>query len=106
MSSLLLSLTFAYLVLIERLTTCHAQSHGDRIGECRLEHLSVMEPTKRVESEGGVAEFWDDKNQQLQCIGVTLIRYTIRPNGLLLPFYTNAPRIHYVLQDYGNWVQK
>ncbi|KAL1368096.1 hypothetical protein HN51_022216 [Arachis hypogaea] len=100
MSSSLLFLTLAYLVLIERLT-CHAQSHGDRIGECRLEHLSVMEPTKRVESEGGVAEFWDDKSQQLQCIGVTLIRYTIRPKGLLLPFYTNAPRIHYILQGKG-----
>ncbi|MED6158126.1 hypothetical protein PIB30_029924 [Stylosanthes scabra] len=100
-SSSLLSLTLAYLVLIQCLT-CHAQSQGDdRITECRLEHLSLMKPTKRVDSEGGVTEFWDDNHHQLQCIGVTLIRYTIRPKGLLLPFYTNAPRIHYVLQGKG-----
>ena len=99
-SFLSLGLIALFLVLVQQ--CCFAQTtfaqENDHKTECSLERLSALEPSKRVESEGGVTEYWDDNNEQLQCVGVSLVRYTIKAKGLLLPFYANAPRIHYVLQ--------
>ncbi|KAF8388232.1 hypothetical protein HHK36_026898 [Tetracentron sinense] len=37
--------------------------------ECRIESLSALEPSRRIESEAGVTEFWDENNEQLDCAG-------------------------------------
>ncbi|KAF8370193.1 hypothetical protein HHK36_031770 [Tetracentron sinense] len=66
--------------------------------ECRIESLSALEPSRRIESEAGVTEFWDENNEQLDCAGVAAIRYVIQPRGLLLPSFHNAPRLSYIVQ--------
>lgn len=100
----LLSLTLIFLVVFSR--SClsakqpHQQLQRHQI-QCLLKSLHVLEPTETIESEGGTTEFWDQKNEQILCIGVAAIRYTIKPKGLLLPLYVNGPRVHYVLQGKG-----
>ncbi|XP_043693245.1 cocosin 1-like [Telopea speciosissima] len=70
--------------------------------ECRIENLDALEPTRRLESEAGRIEFWDQKNnEQLECAGVAVTRHSIRSRGLLLPSYSNAPKLIYVVQGSG-----
>ncbi|KAF8370144.1 hypothetical protein HHK36_031839 [Tetracentron sinense] len=66
--------------------------------ECRIESLSALEPSRLIESEAGVTEFWDENNEQLDCTGVAAVRYVIQPRGLLLPSFHNAPRLSYIVQ--------
>ncbi|XP_054794726.1 legumin B-like [Prosopis cineraria] len=97
-----LFLSLALLVITQSCSRLAGEETGEvQYRKCSLERLSVLEPSTVVESEGGKIEYWDDHNEQLRCAGVTLVRYTIRPMGLLLPFYTNVPRIHYVLKGKG-----
>ncbi|XP_077250734.1 cocosin 1-like [Tasmannia lanceolata] len=69
--------------------------------ECRIQSLSALEPNRRVEAEAGVTESWDENNEQLDCAGVAATRYTIEPKGLLLPFFSNAPKLVYIEQGRG-----
>ncbi|XP_077252875.1 cocosin 1-like [Tasmannia lanceolata] len=69
--------------------------------ECSVERLSALEPTRRVESEAGVIEYWDEKNAQLKCVGVAATRQIIQPRGLHLPSFTNAPSLIYIVQGRG-----
>lgn len=69
--------------------------------ECNLNRLTAQEPNRRFESEAGVTEFWE-RNDELECAGVEALRKTIRPKGLLLPYYTNAPQLIYIVQ--GNFL--
>lgn len=66
--------------------------------QCRIENINAQEPNRRVESEAGVTELWDQNNEQFECAGVAPARYIIQPNGLLLPFFVNAPRLVYIVQ--------
>ncbi|XP_058092264.1 cocosin 1-like [Magnolia sinica] len=66
--------------------------------QCQIENLRALEPVRRVESEGGVMEFWDQKNEQLQCARMAVARQIIAPRGLHLPEYANAPRLLYIEQ--------
>ncbi|XP_043693242.1 11S globulin seed storage protein Ana o 2.0101-like [Telopea speciosissima] len=81
----------------------HQQQHRFREQrECRIENLDALEPTRRLESEAGRIEFWDQKNnEQLKCAGVAVTRHSIRSIGLLLPSYSNAPKLIYVVQGSG-----
>ncbi|XP_028780701.1 legumin B-like [Neltuma alba] len=100
--SSLLFLSIALLVITQSCSTLAGEETEEfHYRKCSLERLIVLEPSRVVESEGGKIEYWDDHNEQLRCVGVALVRYTIRPKGLLLPFYTNVPRIHYVLKGRG-----
>ncbi|KAI4318032.1 hypothetical protein L6164_025844 [Bauhinia variegata] len=90
----LLSLSLAFLVLSHG---CIAQFQRFST-QCHLEKLSTLEPTRKVESQGGFTEYWDPTDDQFLCTGVAAFRYTIKPKGLLLPLYTNAPRLYYVIQ--------
>ncbi|KAL1350258.1 hypothetical protein HN51_014376 [Arachis hypogaea] len=93
------SLRLAFLVLFQSLL---ALSLAHRYPtKCSFDKLVALEPSKRVESEGGFTEYWDSKNDQFQCVGVSALRYSIKPKGLLLPHYINAPRLQYVLQGTG-----
>ncbi|CAA6655281.1 unnamed protein product [Spirodela intermedia] len=53
---------------------------------------------RRVESEAGVSEYWNNADQQFDCAGVAAVRHTIEPRGLLLPEFSNSPSLVYVVQ--------
>ncbi|KAL4030447.1 hypothetical protein IC575_008684 [Cucumis melo] len=72
-----------------------------RYRECRLDRLDALEPSRRIEAEGGVIEMWDPSHEMFRCAGVAIQRYVIDPNGLLLPQYTNAPRLIYIERGRG-----
>ncbi|EXC01800.1 11S globulin subunit beta [Morus notabilis] len=75
--------------------------------ECRLDRLNALQPSRRVESEAGISEYWDLENEdELQCAGVSAVRHTIHRRGLLLPFFTNAPDLTYIIQGmYSRGIQ-
>ncbi|XP_018827328.1 11S globulin-like [Juglans regia] len=98
---ILLSISLCLVVLVNG---CLAQSGGrqqPRFGECKLKRLVALEPSNRIEAEAGVIESWDPNNQQFQCAGVAVVRRTIEPNGLLLPQYSNAPQLLYIVKGRG-----
>lgn len=66
--------------------------------EWRLERLEAIEPSRRIQAEAGVTEYWDPNEEQFQLAGVAAYRTTIEPRGLVLPYYSNAPRLVYVIQ--------
>ncbi|KAL2934776.1 11S globulin subunit beta [Bienertia sinuspersici] len=72
--------------------------HGN---ECQIDRLTALEPSNRIEAEGGLTEVWDSQDQQFQCSGVAVIRRTIEPNGLLLPSFISAPELVYIEQGHG-----
>ncbi|KAJ4955296.1 hypothetical protein NE237_012079 [Protea cynaroides] len=107
-NSSLLSLGLCLLVLFHTsLAQLEQQSwHGQRHeqqqrrrfreqSQCRIESLDALEPTHRLEAEAGQVEFWDQNHEQFDCAGVAVARYRIRPRGLLLPSYSNAPKLIY-----------
>uniref|UniRef100_A0A0D9VE70 Cupin type-1 domain-containing protein n=1 Tax=Leersia perrieri TaxID=77586 RepID=A0A0D9VE70_9ORYZ len=69
--------------------------------ECRFDRLQALEPLGRVRHEAGVAEYFDEKNEQLQCTGTLVTRRIIEPQGLLLPRYSNTPGLVYIIQGNG-----
>ncbi|KAG6467209.1 hypothetical protein ZIOFF_074980 [Zingiber officinale] len=69
--------------------------------QCQLERLAALEPTRRVPSEAGFTEYFDQFHEQLQCAGVVAYRRTIQPRGLVLPYYSNAPKLVYIIQGRG-----
>ncbi|KAJ4797231.1 Glutelin [Rhynchospora pubera] len=60
---------------------------------CRFENLQALEPSRRVQHEAGVTEYYDENNEQLRCAGLSVRRRTIEPRGLRLPAYSNAPSL-------------
>ncbi|XP_057781429.1 11S globulin seed storage protein Ana o 2.0101-like [Salvia miltiorrhiza] len=80
----------------------HQQQHRLRARtDCRVDRLTAQEPTLRFDSEAGRTEFWDRNNQQFECAGVAAVRNYIKPRGLLLPHYNNAPQLLYVVRGRG-----
>ncbi|KAJ6315090.1 hypothetical protein OIU78_018555 [Salix suchowensis] len=112
-SSCLLSLTFCFLVLfnccfaqIEQVTSQRGQQQqgkrrSQQQNECQFDRIKALEPARRIKSEAGVTEIWDENDQQFQCAGVVVIRHTIKQQGLLLPSYSNTPKFIYVDQGRG-----
>ena len=75
--------------------------HSPRQGsfrECRFDRLQAFEPLRKVRSEAGVTEYFDEKNELFQCTGTFVIRRVIQPQGLLVPRYTNTPGMVYIIQ--------
>ncbi|KAJ6315092.1 hypothetical protein OIU78_018557 [Salix suchowensis] len=80
-SSCLLSLSFCFLVLfnccfahIEQVTSQRGhQQQGTRRSqqqnECQFDRIKALEPARRIKSEAGVTEIWDENDQQFQCRG-------------------------------------
>ncbi|WCJ38257.1 hypothetical protein M5689_019329 [Euphorbia peplus] len=58
-----------------------------------IPHLLDKEPDIYFPGEAGSLEIWN-----LNCDGLYVGRYTIHPNGLLLPYYTNADEFAYILR--------
>ncbi|KAJ4826949.1 hypothetical protein Tsubulata_043111 [Turnera subulata] len=94
----LISLSLCLLVLFH---TTLARQQREQVGECNLNNLNALQPDNRIESEAGLIESWDPFHEQFECAGVAIDRKTIEPNGLLLPQYSNAPQLVYVLQGNG-----
>ncbi|XP_044498779.1 legumin B-like [Mangifera indica] len=69
--------------------------------QCQSQNLNALEPQRRVESEAGVTELWDQNEEQLQCANVAVLRHTLQSRGLLVPSYNNAPELVYVVQGRG-----
>lgn len=99
----------AFLFLALLLVTCSASHYGSQqeqqeqqelsaARQCRLQQLSPSRPSKRIEAEGGVTEFWDQREDQLQCAGVSVRRHIIRRKSLLVPLYENTHGLLYIQQ--------
>ncbi|KAL1550134.1 11S globulin-like [Salvia divinorum] len=92
------------LVLLVSTASAYKGSGGSgswQKGECDITRINAQEPSFRVESEGGVSEFWDHNSEDFQCAGVSFHRHIIRTRGLMLPAYHNAPVLAYVLKGRG-----
>ncbi|GFP82910.1 11s globulin subunit beta [Phtheirospermum japonicum] len=70
-------------------------------GACQIRNINAQDPSRSIQAEGGVTEFWDYQNQQFQCAGVSIRRHRIQPKGLLLPLYHNAPVLVYAVKGKG-----
>ncbi|KAE8660064.1 Legumin B [Hibiscus syriacus] len=86
------------------MVTNHQQQQQRRLSrqsECQLQNLNALQPKHRFRSEAGETEFWDQNEQQFQCAGVAFLRHKIQRRGLLLPSFTNAPMLMYIVQGEG-----
>lgn len=63
-----------------------------------MDRINALEPDNRVECEAGVIDSWNPNEDQFQCAGVAVVRWTIEPRGLLLPSYSNAPQLVYIVR--------
>ncbi|XP_002524606.2 11S globulin seed storage protein 1 [Ricinus communis] len=82
----------------------HGSSAGSSFqqqNECQLNRLNAFEPDNRIQSEAGTIESWNPNHDQFRCAGVAVTRHTIEPRGLLLPAYSNAPQLVYIVQGRG-----
>ncbi|KAL4384970.1 hypothetical protein GQ457_15G025060 [Hibiscus cannabinus] len=94
----LLSLSLSLLVLFNG---CLARQSSEQQFECQINRLNSIEPTSRIQSEAGTTEWWNPNTQQLLCAGVSVFKYQVEPNGLVLPSFTNAPQLVYIIQGTG-----
>ncbi|XP_019178693.1 PREDICTED: legumin A-like [Ipomoea nil] len=100
-SSAWLSLSLSFLVLFNGCFGRQSFQQQSQNNECQLSHINALEPTSAIPAEGGWTEFWDPNDEQFQCGGALAFRHTIWPKSLLLPSYTNAPLVAYVLKGAG-----
>ncbi|XP_050205091.1 11S globulin-like [Mercurialis annua] len=69
--------------------------------QCQLDRLNALEPDNSVQCEAGTVESWNPNRDEFQCAGVAVVRRTIEPKGLLLPSYSNAPQLIYIVKGTG-----
>ncbi|XP_047320466.1 11S globulin seed storage protein Ana o 2.0101-like [Impatiens glandulifera] len=69
--------------------------------QCRIQSLNPLEPARRIQHEAGYTDVWDQNSDQIQCAGVAASRHLIQQGGLLLPTFSNAPLLAYVVQGRG-----
>ncbi|CAA3011205.1 11S globulin seed storage 2-like [Olea europaea subsp. europaea] len=75
--------------------------HLSEAQKCHFQRLSVSQPSRQIQSEGGVTELWEENQEQFQCAGVAAMKNTIRPNSLSLPNYQPTPRLVYIERGQG-----
>lgn len=95
---LLSQLSVCLLVLFQGSLAHHCSQQQN---QCQLDRLNALEPDSTVQCEAGTIESWNPNRAEFQCAGVAVVRRTIEPNGLLLPFYSNAPQLVYIVQGRG-----
>ncbi|KAF5178976.1 12S seed storage globulin, partial [Thalictrum thalictroides] len=82
--SLLFSLSVCFLLLFHAQALIRHQSQGQgKYQQCQLHNIDALEPTRKIQSEAGVTEHWDDNNEQLDCAGVSVTRRGI--HGAVIP---------------------
>ncbi|KAM7259910.1 hypothetical protein ACFE04_015651 [Oxalis oulophora] len=69
--------------------------------QCQLQNLNVLHPNRKIKSEAGTTEIWDQSQEELQCAGVVVVRHKFEQRGLLLPSFNNAPQLMYIVQGRG-----
>lgn len=95
---MLLSLSVCLLLLFHDCLARSSTAQYQDQNQCELNRLEAREPDHRVECEGGLLESWDPNHEQFECVGVALARFTIQPNSLHLPSYTNAPQLIHIIR--------
>ncbi|KAJ0967585.1 hypothetical protein J5N97_024502 [Dioscorea zingiberensis] len=95
---LLLSLLFVSRCAAESECDPEELQHLREARQCRLKQLSASRPSRRIESEGGVTEYWDDTEDQFQCAGVSVRRHIIQPGSITALTFENSPSLFYVQQ--------
>ncbi|XP_065874689.1 11S globulin seed storage protein Ana o 2.0101-like [Euphorbia lathyris] len=85
-------ISFCCVLLLLHSCSCGAISSKTECQE--INRLIAREPDTYISSEAGTVEFWNP----FQCAGVQLARYTIQPNGLVLPLYNNSDELSYIVQ--------
>ncbi|WCJ32141.1 11S globulin seed storage protein 1 [Euphorbia peplus] len=93
----LATLFFCFLVVFQY----GASAHHSQRSECQLRGINAVEPSRKVQSDAGLTEIWDENESQFECAGVVALRHIINQRGLLLPHYSNGPKLIYVLQGNG-----
>ncbi|GMI73985.1 CRUCIFERINA [Hibiscus trionum] len=96
-----LSLSLSLLLLFNGCLAHHQQQQFQSQNECQINRLNTIEPNTRIPSEAGTTEWWNPNTQQLSCAGVSVMRHNVEPNGLVLPSFTNAPQLVYIVQGRG-----
>lgn len=66
--------------------------------QCNIQHLTAREPSYTFQSEAGVSEFWDSSSEEFECAGIEFVRHVVQPKGLVLPYYTNAPQLAFIVE--------
>ncbi|KAL6202125.1 hypothetical protein ACLB2K_025836 [Fragaria x ananassa] len=99
---LALSFSLCLLVLFQGCLAIRQQCQSSQQNVCMLNQIQAREPDNRIETEAGRIESWDYNQDDFQCAGVAVQRFTIERNGLHLPSYTNTPRLVYVVQGRGH----
>ncbi|KAK7345771.1 hypothetical protein VNO77_16382 [Canavalia gladiata] len=92
-----------FLSLCLLLFTSNCLASFQSLRRCQLDKINVLtEPDHRVEAEGGVVETWNSfKHRDLSCVGFTLAKRTLYPNGLHLPSYSPYPQLMLIVQGRG-----
>ncbi|XP_076932114.1 11S globulin subunit beta-like [Bidens hawaiensis] len=89
-------------LLLFSVTLAQQSSRVRGPSDCQFRTITAREPNRRQVSEAGFSEFWDsNEKDELECAGVQVVRHTINPKGLLLPYYPNTPELVFVVQGQG-----
>ncbi|WCJ38326.1 11S globulin seed storage protein 1 [Euphorbia peplus] len=94
--SLLCSLLLLLLLVLH---SCVAM--GSKTDCQTVPHLFDMEPDIHIPNEAGSIQIWNPNNPHFQCAGVQVVKYTIQPNGLVLPYYFDADELSHIIQGNG-----
>ncbi|OWM81493.1 11S globulin seed storage protein 2-like [Punica granatum] len=100
-SKLFLVLALSFQLLHVALCKGSATTGLTSAQQCRLDRIQACQPTRRIESEGGVTELWDEEEDQFQCAGVAPIRTVLRPNTISVPQFISAPHLIFIEQGEG-----
>ncbi|XP_047309571.1 11S globulin seed storage protein Jug r 4-like [Impatiens glandulifera] len=79
----------------------YGQAGQQQKAQCRIQSLNPLEPARRLQHEAGYTDVWDQTSDQIQCAGVAASRHLIQQGGLLLPTFSNAPLLAYVVKGRG-----
>lgn len=69
--------------------------------DCHIQQLTARQPSYRYQSEAGISEFWDSSTNEFECAGIEFVRHIVQPKGLVLPYYTNAPQLTFIVEGNG-----
>ncbi|KAH7691127.1 11-S seed storage protein plant protein [Dioscorea alata] len=72
-----------------------------QLRDCNIQQLRALEPTRRVEAEAGFTEYWNSRDTQFNCAGVSIQRTVIQPGGLLQLSFDNTARVTFIEQGQG-----
>ncbi|CAA0832176.1 12S seed storage protein CRA1 [Striga hermonthica] len=97
LASLLLSLLAVSSAVAERGSSPRLTSQQ----QCRFQRLTAAQPSRRIQSEGGLTELWEEREDQFQCAGVVAMRNTLKSHGLSLPNYHPTPRLVFIQRGQG-----